>query len=120
MQSGDSGVYSSKSKMLKYEQNGNELYIYDKVIRCNGSVCYKTKVFGDNNDIVLASFDGKFSSKFKYTIDKKIISSSENDFSINFDYIFDKYSNLFNTYKTTFKKGTDGKYRWISSEITEQ
>ena len=119
-QSGDCGTYSSKTKMLKYEQNGNELYIYDKVIRCNGGTCYKTKVFGDDNDIVLATVDRNFSSKFKYTIDEKIASGSGDNFNINFDYIFDKYSNLFNTYKTTFKKANDGKYYWYSSEIVNE
>ena len=49
--------------------------------------------------------------------DVKIKNDTDNyayDNVVNYDYIFDKYGNKIDTYKTTFKKASDGKYYWYS------
>ena len=104
-----------KAKMLKYEQNNDELYIYDKVITCHIS-----QTFGchDNSVIIDDNTDYYFITKEK---DSKIKNDSE-DYSygkaVNYDYIFEKYNDKIGTYKTTFKK-SNGKYYWYSSEIVD-
>ena len=124
---GDAGGFTNKAKMLNYEQNGDELYIYDKVVNCNiyYKDCFNKSVKDEKNlkneTVLIANTNNSFADgKNKYILDKDFIISSGDNQPIDYDYIFQKYSNIFNTYKTTFKKGTDGKYRWISSEITEQ
>ena len=106
-----------KSKMIKYEQNNDELYIYDKVITCHVSQtfgCHDDSVIVDNNT------DYYFVTKEK---DSKIKNNSD-DYSyekvVNYDYIFENYGNKIGTYKTTFKKASDGKYYWYSSEIVNE
>ena len=113
-----------KNKLTKYEQEGNTLYIYDKFVMChlaNGAECYKTSSY---NLIVTASKQ-KESEDVKY--DSNIIKKDYNgvvepvyDEYINYDYIFENYSDKLNTYKTTFKKADDGKYYWYSSEIVNE
>ncbi len=115
---GEWEIYSANNKLLKFEQEDNKVYIYDKVVRCMGFVCYKTQVYGDNSDIVL---EAKKRNGINVTFDSNILEKNTGkDLKINFEYIFDKYSNLFNTYKTTFKKASDGNYYWYSSEIVNE
>jgi hypothetical protein len=103
-----------KSKMIKYEQNGDNLYIYDKVVTCHVS-----QTFG--------CYNGSTSRKDGYFVtvqqDAKIKNDTDNysyDSVVNYDYIFDKYSDSLTTYKTTFKKVSDGKYYWYSSETVNE
>lgn len=117
-QGGDLGIYNANNKLLKFEQDENNIYIYDKVVRCMSSICYKTQAYGDNSDIVLMADERNGISA---TVDSNILEKNTGtDLKINFNYIFDKYGNLFNTYKTTFKKASDGNYYWYSSEIVNE
>ncbi len=96
-----------KAKMLKYEQEDDKLYIYDKVVTCHvaqsiqSTGCYDGGVYANSQKFV------------SYEKDNKIRINDEFDY----DYIFNKYSNDLKTYKTTFKKSSNGKYYWYSLEV---
>lgn len=111
---GDAFEQSSYQKMTKYEQNNDEVYIYDKVVKCGASfVCSKN---GKPEGSYVSSRD------LSYTGDKGFIHDAEfnKDDTIDYEYLLEKYGDIFNTYKTTFKKASDGKYYWYSSEIVNE
>ena len=101
-----------KTKMTKYEQSNNDVYIYEKVMLCNYGQTYQSSrcltPYNAQNPSVLI------------TDDSKIMNSTGDTREFNYDYIFEKYGDRFGTYKTTFKKGIDGKYYWYSSEIVNE
>lgn len=120
------------SKMLKYEQNGDELYIYDNAVICyieNGGGCYNTIYLNyteSSNDSSLFYWNSTDNVRDKN--DKKIDggtkylgkwNESKRTYDFNYDLIFEDFASEINTYKHTFKKGVDGKYYWYSSEIVK-
>ncbi len=118
VQSGDAWIYTKDSKTIKTEQKNGSIYIYDKVIRCSGDHCFNKASYDAEADVVVAA-----TKKYQndYVIDKKIIKDSDDQgYNIDFDYIYEKYGEKFNTYKTTFKKASDGKYYWYSSEVVTE
>ncbi|MGN0992554.1 MAG: hypothetical protein ACI4PE_01250 [Bacilli bacterium] len=111
---GDSFTMDINSKFLNFKQDNDKVEIYSKVIKClGGVVCSNT-----------GKAEGKYvsSKDFSYQNDKGFIQDTEfnKGDSINYDYLYEKYSDVFNTYKTTFKKSDDGKYYWYSSEIVNE
>lgn len=100
-----------KSKMLKYEENGDNLYIYDKVVTCHVSQTFGCYNGNKNGYFITVQQDAKI---------KNDTDNYSNYNVVNYDYIFDKYGDKLSTYKTTFKKASDGKYYWYSSEIVHE
>ena len=98
-----------QTKMTKYDQQNNEVYVYEKVM-----LCYYGQSFDSNG---CTNSHGYF---VKITDDSKIMSNNGENRTFNYDYIFENYSDKLNTYKTTFKKADDGKYYWYSSEIVNE
>ncbi len=103
-----------KAKLVKYDQNGDELIIYDKVVMCHVSqtfTCYdgprynKTFFITANQDSQIKKKDDLNSKNWTY------------DDIVDYDYVFNTYGDQLDTYKTIFKKASDGKYYWYSSEI---
>ena len=107
------GIDQYYNKFLKSEQDGDNLYIYDKVFVFSTGDGYSEVISG--NDIILEYdlWTKKFNSKDTKWFNSKINAANE-------DYIFDNYSDKLDTYKTTFKKADDGKYYWYSSEIVHE
>ena len=109
----DSGTITVASKLLKFEQNGDELYVYDKFVACGNYMEGKgcsisiTDITDNKYFIESSNFTGK-------TIN---IDDAKN---INPDYVIDNMIEKLNTYKHTFKKASDGKYYWYSSEIVNE
>ena len=118
---GDLGVYNAESNMIKYEQEKGMVVIYNKVAKCMGTSCSKTGECIEGATVSARSGGsavncGSDSAK----VDSKIIKDNQGEkLEIDFDYVFNNYGDIFNTYKTTFKKGNDGKYYWYSSEIVK-
>lgn len=90
------------SQIQTAEQNGDYIYIYDKFI------------YG-RLDVVTAEF-------YTDSTMKNLIDTSDLDWAdmsekeIASDLI-SKYESQLNTYKHTFKKGENGNYYWVSTEI---
>ena len=101
----DSGTVTVASKLLKYEQNGDELSIYDKFVAC-----------GDYMEGKACSISMTDINNHKYFIN----SNSSNEKNINTDYVINNMIEKLNTFKHTFKKASDGKYYWYSSEIVNE
>lgn len=100
-----------KSKMIKYEQDNDNLYVYDKVVTCHVSQtfgCYNGASY-QNGYFVTQEQDAK--------IKNESANSNEYDKVVNYDYIFNTYENKLDTFKSTFKKANNGKYYWYSTEI---
>lgn len=106
------------SKVLSFDYSENEIKIYSKVSKClglkNNIVCSNTgkaieEGYVTNNKEYLTYNKGG-------VLDEQI---SKNG-GIDSDYLLEKHGDVFNTYKTTFKKGNDGKYYWYSSEIVNE
>lgn len=111
---GDAFTMDINSKFLNFEQDNDVVEIYSKVIKClGGVVCSNT-----------GKAEGKYvsSKDFSYQNDEGFVQDTEfnKDSSINYDYLYEKYGDVFNTYKTTFKKADDGKYYWYSTEIVNE
>ena len=111
---GDAFTMDINSKFLNFEQDNDIVEIYSKVIKClGGVVCSNT-----------GKAEGKYvsSKDFSYQNDEGFVQDTEfnKDSSINYDYLYEKYGDVFNTYKTTFKKADDGKYYWYSTEIVNE
>ena len=108
-----SGYKNIYTKLLKVEEDNNNIYFFDKAICCfdgAGTACWKAA----NEDIFDdAIFEVTDSSK-KYDE----IKSMGDEFILNEDYVFEKYDDKLNTYKHTFKK-VNGNYYWVSSEIVK-
>lgn len=92
------------SKIIKAEQSGNNIYIYDNFIWYDE---YDSLVNGDSYDYLYKSA-GKTS-----LIAKEKSTSSDN---IDGNALIAKYKDKLYTYKHTFQKASDGSYYWVSTE----
>lgn len=93
-----------KAKMIKNEKDGDYLYIYDNAVVCYKYGDYPTcaKAIDDNENVFNCEEDG----------------SCPEEISEVANYALEKISDL-NTFKHTFKKGTDNNYYYLSTEIIE-
>jgi len=104
-----------KSKMVKYDQSGDELYIYEKVLICKfGQTDASSRCYTPSS---IANIGNPF---VEVTKDSKIKINANGKVAFDFDYIFEKYGDRIDTYKTTFKKADNGNYYWYSSEIVNE
>ena len=87
------------SVMTKAEQAGDYVYIYDKFVWVNET---------DENNI-----------KVYTTSDETNQIGTESSHSDSGNYLLNKYDSSLNTFKHTFKKASDGTYKWISTEINK-
>lgn len=115
------------SKLISYEQKGDELTILDKAVVCaageSGIICQSSYPLPSlDNKIsyfIYENGDGVLDSNRKEIKDgKKYFESG--DVPYNFDAMFEDFDSILNTYKHTFKKASDGKYYWYSSEIVNE
>ena len=87
------------STMTKAEQDGDYIYIYDKFVWVDET---------DENNI-----------KVYITSDETNQIGTESIHSEAGNYLLNKYYDSLETYKHTFKKSSDGTYKWISTEIVK-
>ncbi|MGM9879316.1 MAG: hypothetical protein ACI31R_04755 [Bacilli bacterium] len=119
------------SKMLKYEQNKDEIVIYDKALigtSCEdyGFLC-ETMIYADPTDnydnVIFSSGDlDTIKDKNGKNIPngEKYVEFNEGQTIIHEEAIFEDFDSELNTFKHTFKKASDGKYYWYSSEIVNE
>lgn len=125
--------YIVDSQFISFEEKNNELVIFDKVLVCATELgtdeCYRylysdsfNREDYDNNNILLVHSNG-----IVYGKDDKIISDGNKYFenydknmNSNFNLIFKDFSSELKTFKHKFKKASDGKYYWYSSEIINE
>ena len=109
--SGGGTDYKDEFKLIKAEQKGDEIYIYDNYVR--GKDLYDQLADGT----MYAAAYGFFA-----TSDDKIeITGTQDNFG--YDSTFELLSYLgykLPVYKHTFKQRTDGTYYWVSTELTNK
>lgn len=101
------------NKIVKAEQDGDNIYIYDKAVSCTdeiGGWCNKTVDDGATESAILdcTSDVTEGTNKCSFGTDAKSMAN----------YVLENLSDKLNTFKHTFKKSNDGKYYWVSSEIS--
>lgn len=117
------------SKMLKYEQNKDEIVIYDKAIFCSsgesGKACYTMRYIefyeNDNNNIIFTvnGAGNVYKNNKVLSEGKKYIDSKSSSKNFNADLVFEDFDSELNTFKHVFKKAKDGNYYWYMSDIVK-
>ena len=120
------------SKILNYEQNNDELIIYDKAFVAysgeSGMACDKViKLKNESSNtfdttLFMVTNSGKVLDKDRKDIsdgDKYIDDENQNNL-VNEDAIFEDFDSDLYKFKHIFKKADDGKYYWYSSEIVNE
>lgn len=105
------GTYS---ELEKYEisKDNKYIYIYDKAIIYNEGVGDGISLYATNYSVV----ENYYSSENQINLP-----GTENyDPNKTIEQYFNKYESKLNTFKHTFKKASDGKYYWYSSEIVSE
>lgn len=100
------------SEMIKYEQEGDNLYIYDKAVFCHHDssiYCYSA--------IDESSKDGI--SPIAWVSNGPATPSNLKREDVNPKYIIENMNDKLYTYKHTFKKADNGKYYWYSTEVVK-
>lgn len=126
------GLERLYSKILNYEQNNDELIIYDKAFFAyngeSGMACDKVirlkKESSNTIDttLLMVTNSGKVLDKDGKAIsdgDKYIDDENQNNL-VNKDAIFEDFDSDLYKFKHIFKKANDGKYYWYSSEIVNE
>lgn len=107
--------YKGEHKMLRYEQDEDNIYIYDKVVFC---------VYFEIGRSCTTSIDTKFGESTVASVlgaeeYQQITPSNINEKDVNPTYILENMDDKLNTYKHTFKKAADGQYYWYSAELVK-
>lgn len=102
-------VTSAQSSIQKAEQKGEYIYIYDKFICCDYINKYEND--GDANYYTSSNKTTELDIKVNYVEGRTEKEEEKEILQNNMDKL--------TTYKHTFKKGTDGNYYWLSTEISE-
>ena len=102
--SGGGTDYADRFKIVKAEQNDNEIYIYDNYIREIWNLS------GNNEVSVFATSDQNI---------KILEDTSEKYKSDYFEYL-SEIGNTLPIYKHTFRKADNGSYYWVSTELTNK
>ena len=116
------GMYRKiHTKLYKTEEDGDKLYFYDKAFveeTGQGYISLMTYLFDESsvNDNEFFSYDTEDSKKHKEI--NIVKEDGTKIYSVNVDYIFEKYDDKLTSYKHTFKK-VNGNYYWVSSEIVK-
>lgn len=109
------------SELVKAEQDGNNIYIYDKMIAISTwSALNGVSYILDNTnyDDYECSSSADFQSDDTPLCPVLINESNMDNYSeLLSSKLFKQLSDKLNTFKHTFKKGSDGKFYWVSSEI---
>jgi len=107
-----------KNKIINYEAYENYIYIYDKMVYCSAYTAYsgcQSLINGLHFDVIDCSqFDEDGNTISSCPLDEEYPSLEELS-----EYAFNNLNDKLNTFKHTFKKGTDGKYYWYSSEMVK-
>lgn len=115
------GIDYVHSELLKAEQIGDYVYIYDKMIEIgSGSDMYGVSYTLDNtyND-EYQCFSVDYGEQRDYPLCPVTIneSNSDNYNELLSSELFKQLNDKLNTFKHTFKKSSDGNYYWVSSEV---
>lgn len=119
----DAGFEQFYSRFSKFEQENDNVYVYYKAfyytVDIGGCSVKSGKVSSSDENVVLSV---NYREKNVYNNDDTKWYNERADINnrVNVNYVFDNYLNKLSTYKSTFKKGTDGKYYWYSSEIVNE
>lgn len=107
---GGAGSYIGQ-KLDKYEEDGDNLYIYTKVVSCSGELgdSCQTEISNEMKGVLFYCSVSPENSENCPNIDAK----ETKDYA---DYAIENMYDKLHTYKHTFKK-VDGKYYWQSSEL---
>lgn len=107
-----------EKKLENYEAYENYIYIYDKAVYCWSSAgalgCHSLINHEIDFDVIDCSQDEDGNTISSCPLDEEYPSLEELS-----EYAFNNLSDKLNTFKHTFKKGTDGKYYWYSSEMVK-
>jgi len=104
-------------KLLNYKAEGNELYIFDKMIACSesagSSIC--SSIIADSNEGLVIDCSSDSEGNLSASCPLK------NDYTLAglASYGLNQLSGKLNTYKHTFKKNNEG-YYWYSTEVVEE
>lgn len=115
-----SGTTIVENKLLKAEQQGEYIYIYDNATSCTSegdralcrSVVNDSMLTTDAVYMCLTDLEGN-------TICDNEEGPGRDNFEKFSSYVLNNLSDELNTFKHTFKKANDGNYYWISSEISK-
>jgi len=110
------------NKIIKAELRDDLIYIYDMVVYCEGSSDrdYKANCYN-----VIDYRKDKSNSLVYSCLQQNSLSYCENNVPNNVsyaelsNYLLNNMKDKLYTFKHTFKKGTDGNYYWVSSEISK-
>lgn len=115
-----------ENKLTKAEKTGDLIYLYDNVIYCihdlGYSACYLTvdvfdcNITDDSSECVLIDEPIYECTTMEETT---CTPGGPSDYKIMQAYILNNMRDKLHTFKHTFKKGTDGNYYWVSSEISK-
>ena len=123
------GLEKLYSKILNYEQNDDELIVYDKAffaysgesgIACDKAI--KLKEGSSNTTFLIQNNSGDVIGKNGKVISdgSKYIDDENQNNLVNEDAIFEDFASDLYKFKHTFKKADDSKYYWYSSEIINE
>lgn len=106
----------STSEIISAEQNGNELYIYDKYVH----------IYGDTSSTkydIYNSSDKKIKIAENISLDNIVNNAISSSGTYSSKAIINNLENITNnkikTFKHTFKQNSDGSYYWYSTEPIE-
>ena len=96
-------------KYVDYEKNNDEMYIYHKAFWG-----FNDYLENGNENYVIFNTDNNEKDDLKDYVKNDKLIAVVNDFQYdNIDKLLDKYGV---TFKSVFKKNSDGEYRWVSTE----
>ena len=103
----------STSEIISAEQNGNELYIYDKYVHIYGDVSSTSYDIYDSSDKSLKIAEN-------VSLEKIVNNATSSSGTYSSKAIINNLENITNnkikTFKHTFKQNSDGSYYWYSTE----
>ena len=104
------------TKFIKYEQENDNVYIYDNAFIASDS-CYLNSI--DSSSPFLGVNGCYSGGAMELSPEDQIKNEQAASYAKKKDSIFIDYESNINTYKHTFKKASNGNYYWYSSEIVK-
>lgn len=116
-----------KNKLIKAEQDSNFIHLYDNEVYCMDSpgysACYLTIDALDCNATGESSGCAHIDEPmYECTFMEEVSCTNNGPSGLEemSTYILNNMKDKLHTFKHTFKKGTDGNYYWVSSEIVNE
>lgn len=124
---GGTGWEQSQAKLLKAEQKGDEIYLYDKYVHLVEQPEMKDGFAEFGAFDIYATSDRKIKIASKINLQEKGVYEGLEDLGFGEEYnqkIFDRIDKITNnkirTFKHTFKKDSTGNYYWDSTKLLEE